>query len=214
MYSSYVYFTGEKPFKCEFPGCDRRFANSSDRKKHSFVHRTDKPYSCKYKGCDKTYTHPSSLRKHMKIHDNPTSSISNSSEDDIKDTGSIHSEESVEPTRIHSVVKTETTSPSLSHQDVKSEVSRSPEMSSPGSAEVPSTHSLHPHVQPMPTLPPAITSLSGRSGPNFSEWYNACNTSQNMSASSGYGPPAFQGFGYGHMGGSHHTSQFQPGVMI
>lgn len=56
---------GEKPFKCEFEGCDRRFANSSDRKKHMHVHTSDKPYICKV--CDKSYTHPSSLRKHMKV---------------------------------------------------------------------------------------------------------------------------------------------------
>ena len=49
-------------------GCDRRFANSSDRKKHSHVHTADKPYNCRYAGCDKSYTHPSSLRKHMKTH--------------------------------------------------------------------------------------------------------------------------------------------------
>ena len=60
-------FSGEKPFKCEFDGCDRRFANSSDRKKHSHVHTSDKPYNCKVRGCDKSYTHPSSLRKHMKV---------------------------------------------------------------------------------------------------------------------------------------------------
>lgn len=59
---------GEKPFRCEFDGCDRRFANSSDRKKHSHVHTSDKPYYCKVRGCDKSYTHPSSLRKHMKVH--------------------------------------------------------------------------------------------------------------------------------------------------
>merc|ERR1712083_949396 len=59
--------TGEKPFKCEFDGCDRRFANSSDRKKHMHVHTSDKPYNCKVRGCDKSYTHPSSLRKHMKV---------------------------------------------------------------------------------------------------------------------------------------------------
>lgn len=64
----FVWSAGEKPFKCEFEGCDRRFANSSDRKKHSHVHTSDKPYNCKVKGCDKSYTHPSSLRKHMKIH--------------------------------------------------------------------------------------------------------------------------------------------------
>ncbi|CAB1325375.1 unnamed protein product [Coregonus sp. 'balchen'] len=58
----------EKPFKCEFEGCNRRFANSSDRKKHSHVHSSDKPYMCKVRGCEKCYTHPSSLRKHMKLH--------------------------------------------------------------------------------------------------------------------------------------------------
>ncbi|KAK9888765.1 hypothetical protein WA026_000991 [Henosepilachna vigintioctopunctata] len=61
-------FLGEKPFKCEYEGCDRRFANSSDRKKHSHVHTSDKPYNCRVAGCDKSYTHPSSLRKHMKVH--------------------------------------------------------------------------------------------------------------------------------------------------
>merc|ERR1719422_319519 len=60
--------TGEKPFECEIEGCDRRFANSSDRKKHMHVHTTDKPYYCRVRGCDKSYTHPSSLRKHLKIH--------------------------------------------------------------------------------------------------------------------------------------------------
>ena len=61
-------FVGEKPFECEVEGCDRRFANSSDRKKHMHVHTTDKPYYCRVRGCDKSYTHPSSLRKHLKIH--------------------------------------------------------------------------------------------------------------------------------------------------
>ena len=62
------FISGEKPFECEVEGCDRRFANSSDRKKHMHVHTTDKPYLCKVRGCEKTYTHPSSLRKHLKVH--------------------------------------------------------------------------------------------------------------------------------------------------
>jgi len=53
---------------CQFSGCDRRFANSSDRKKHSHVHTSDKPFYCRIDGCDKSYTHPSSLRKHIKMH--------------------------------------------------------------------------------------------------------------------------------------------------
>ena len=59
---------GEKPFVCQFSGCERRFANSSDRKKHSHVHTSDKPFYCRIDGCDKSYTHPSSLRKHIKMH--------------------------------------------------------------------------------------------------------------------------------------------------
>jgi len=66
-----LYAVGERPFRCEFVGCGRRFANSSDRKKHSHVHTTDKPYICRAAGCDKSYTHPSSLRKHAKTHDRP-----------------------------------------------------------------------------------------------------------------------------------------------
>ena len=53
---------------CQFSGCERRFANSSDRKKHSHVHTSDKPFYCRIDGCDKSYTHPSSLRKHIKMH--------------------------------------------------------------------------------------------------------------------------------------------------
>uniref|UniRef100_A0A4X2KQI0 Zic family member 4 n=1 Tax=Vombatus ursinus TaxID=29139 RepID=A0A4X2KQI0_VOMUR len=68
LYRNALKESREKPFKCEFEGCDRRFANSSDRKKHSHVHTSDKPYNCKVRGCDKSYTHPSSLRKHMKVH--------------------------------------------------------------------------------------------------------------------------------------------------
>jgi len=69
-----LFAVGEKPFRCEFVGCERRFANSSDRKKHSHVHTSDKPYNCRYAGCDKAYTHPSSLRKHIKSHGRQQSS--------------------------------------------------------------------------------------------------------------------------------------------
>ncbi|KAB1283652.1 Zinc finger protein ZIC 1 [Camelus dromedarius] len=67
MHELVTHVTGRSPSSAEFEGCDRRFANSSDRKKHMHVHTSDKPYLCKM--CDKSYTHPSSLRKHMKVHE-------------------------------------------------------------------------------------------------------------------------------------------------
>jgi uncharacterized Zn-finger protein len=54
---SLIYFSRERPFECQI--CQRRFANSSDRKKHQHVHTSDKPYNCRVNGCEKTYTHPS-----------------------------------------------------------------------------------------------------------------------------------------------------------
>ena len=83
--------SGEKPFECEVPGCDRRFANSSDRKKHMHVHTTDKPYYCNIRGCDKSYTHPSSLRKHMKVHGKDAVCQFDSSESDDEEESSAAS---------------------------------------------------------------------------------------------------------------------------
>ena len=59
--------TGEKPFKCQFDGCEKTFSNSSDRKKHAQIHMTG-VFECPLPGCDRTYCHASSMRKHMKTH--------------------------------------------------------------------------------------------------------------------------------------------------
>lgn len=60
--------TGEKPYVCPFEGCEKRYSNSSDRFKHTRTHIESKPYRCKVDGCLKQYTDPSSLRKHLKAH--------------------------------------------------------------------------------------------------------------------------------------------------
>lgn len=59
--------TGEKPFPCFQPDCDKRFSNSSDRKKHMNVHKKG-VMVCPVPDCDRSYCHPSSLRKHLKSH--------------------------------------------------------------------------------------------------------------------------------------------------
>ena len=63
-----VSFAGEKPYVCPIPGCNKAYANSSDRFKHVRTHQEHKPFACKTPGCEKRYTDPSSLRKHMKNH--------------------------------------------------------------------------------------------------------------------------------------------------
>ena len=39
-------FIEEKPFECKWKGCNKRFANSSDRKKHQNVHLKTTPHIC------------------------------------------------------------------------------------------------------------------------------------------------------------------------
>ncbi|NP_001360587.1 C2H2-type domain-containing protein [Caenorhabditis elegans] len=59
--------TGEKPYHCNVPNCNKSFTNASDRSKHSKrTHSNEKPYCCDFGSCACAYTDPSSLRKHVK----------------------------------------------------------------------------------------------------------------------------------------------------
>ena len=168
-------FAGEKPFKCEFEGCDRRFANSSDRKKHSHVHTSDKPYTCRIKGCDKSYTHPSSLRKHMKIHCksppppgsalDSTGDMDTSSEADDVDSSPINVKEASSPV--------DAASPPLSN----------PSMTSP----------------PVPPHSSSYGSINTSHPPNLSEWY-VCQTAAGMPT-----PPSNEHSPIGMSALSHHV---------
>lgn len=155
LFSSFI-FSGEKPFPCEFPGCDRRFANSSDRKKHSHVHTSDKPYCCRVRGCEKTYTHPSSLRKHMKIHGNISPVPDN--EFSTNDETSENSDSTHSPNSLKSM---QPLSSSPCSSDSESHHHDQQPMSSATSPALP--------VNPTPTLPQS--SLS-----QLNEWYVCQNT--------------------------------------
>jgi uncharacterized Zn-finger protein len=60
--------TGERPFVCSFPGCDRKFARQDGLSTHSKTHSSVKPFYCSFSGCRKAYYHSRSLKKHEKSH--------------------------------------------------------------------------------------------------------------------------------------------------
>ena len=164
--------SGEKPFLCEFPGCDRRFANSSDRKKHSHVHTTDKPYLCKVRGCEKSYTHPSSLRKHMKVHGNisPLPEELYESDEHIMESGS--SSPSPDKLSVHT--------PSVPEMD-KSDSLGSGSEHSCYSAES-GNGNTHSTPSNSPTLPIHSTAnLPTSNSTNINEWYICQNNGHSSS---------------------------------
>lgn len=55
-----------KPYKCEFPDCERSFAQIGDRNVHMKIHSDDKPHVCSI--CRKAFRLAKGLRAHEKVH--------------------------------------------------------------------------------------------------------------------------------------------------
>lgn len=59
--------TGERPFKCTMPDCDKDFRSTSEVKKHILIHHsTERPYKCDI--CGKGFVKMCFLRVHANIH--------------------------------------------------------------------------------------------------------------------------------------------------
>ncbi len=56
--------TKERPFVCDFPGCDYRSAQKPSLTRHIREHSGDKPYNCKI--CGTSFTRKFSLKEHLK----------------------------------------------------------------------------------------------------------------------------------------------------
>jgi hypothetical protein len=60
--------TGEKPFKCEWEGCESAFSQSPHLIAHMRTHTGEKPYKCEWEGCEAAFTKSDHLVGHMRTH--------------------------------------------------------------------------------------------------------------------------------------------------
>ncbi|XP_061727668.1 uncharacterized protein LOC133532832 [Cydia pomonella] len=56
----------QKPYKCTFGGCGRRFKDASSRGKHEIKHYPERQFPCKI--CDRLFTREYRMRRHLNTH--------------------------------------------------------------------------------------------------------------------------------------------------
>src|SRR3990167_54824 len=60
--------TGEKPYKCDRPGCNFTSIYNKDLQRHIRYHTGEKPYKCKHPGCVYATSYKRDLERHIKTH--------------------------------------------------------------------------------------------------------------------------------------------------
>src|SRR3990167_1364552 len=58
--------TGEKPYKCEYPGCDHQFRIKCNLYEHMKIHTNERQFECII--CNKRFIRSQTLNDHIKIH--------------------------------------------------------------------------------------------------------------------------------------------------
>ncbi|XP_070405487.1 zinc finger protein 362a isoform X3 [Nothobranchius furzeri] len=63
---TYRIHTGERPYKCAHPGCEKAFTQLSNLQSHQRQHNKDKPFKCS--NCFRAYSDSASLQIHLSAH--------------------------------------------------------------------------------------------------------------------------------------------------
>ena len=64
----YAVHGADKRYKCHYPNCTRKFADSTTLKRHLLVHSGEKPYECDWADCNYRCNSASGLKVHKRRH--------------------------------------------------------------------------------------------------------------------------------------------------
>lgn len=66
LFRASLHFAGEKPYTCQWPECEWRFARSDELTRHYRKHTGAKPFKCMV--CERSFARSDHLALHMKRH--------------------------------------------------------------------------------------------------------------------------------------------------
>ena len=72
-----VVSSADKPFVCQYPGCQMPFGRQEHLKRHEKRHTGERPYKCEVKGCERYFARNDNLKQHRRTHAKPNSRARN-----------------------------------------------------------------------------------------------------------------------------------------
>lgn len=77
-----------KRYKCDWPGCEKKYDRPSSLEVHRHTHTGSQPYPCQYPGCPRAFNVKSNMLRHFRSHPKPQTSQTSVSREEEEESDS------------------------------------------------------------------------------------------------------------------------------